>query len=64
MDDDVVGCWMLLAGAYHLMAPMLEPQAEVYAKISYRVCVGEDETFDQTYGKLSDRPDGLLSTAK
>ena len=54
MKECLIECWMLLSGAYHLVAPDLEAQAEEYARISYKVCVGEDETFDETYGKLSD----------
>jgi hypothetical protein len=46
-------CWMLLSGAYHFVAPDLEVQAEEYARISYKICIGEDETFDETYGKLA-----------
>ncbi|KAJ5324338.1 hypothetical protein N7476_002938 [Penicillium atrosanguineum] len=64
MIDSVVGCWMILSGAYHVVAPGLEAQAEEYARISYRICIGEDQTFDETYGKLSERLDGLLPTAK
>jgi hypothetical protein len=54
MLDRLIECWMLLASAYHLLAPDLEAQAEEYARISYKICIGEDETFDETYGKLSD----------
>ncbi|RYP42447.1 hypothetical protein DL768_010328 [Monosporascus sp. mg162] len=54
MMDYLIDCWMLLSSAYRLVAPDLEAQAEEYARISYRICVGEDETFDETYGKLSD----------
>jgi hypothetical protein len=64
MTDGVVGCWMILSGSYQTLAPGLEAQAEHYARISYRICVGEDQSFDETYGKLSMRPDGLLATAK
>jgi hypothetical protein len=53
MIDRLIECWMLLSGAYHLVAPDLETQAEEYARISYKICVGEDETFDETYGKLA-----------
>ena len=53
MVDHLIECWMLLSGAYHVVAPDLETQAEEYAKISYKICVGEDETFDETYGKLA-----------
>ncbi|KAJ6019633.1 hypothetical protein N7522_001700 [Penicillium canescens] len=52
------------SGSYQTLAPGLEAQAEQYARISYRNCVGEEQSFDETYGKLSMRPDGLLATAK
>ena len=53
MEDRLTECWMLLSRGYHLVAPDLEAQAEQYARISYKICVGEDETFDETYGKLA-----------
>ncbi|KAJ6118364.1 hypothetical protein N7471_013831 [Penicillium samsonianum] len=64
MTDGVVGCWMILCCAYQELAPTLASQAEGYARVSYRICVGEDETFDQTYNRLSNRVDGFLTTAK
>ncbi|KAJ6178732.1 hypothetical protein N7519_009193 [Penicillium mononematosum] len=64
MNDGVVGCWMILCRAYQELAPTLASQAEGYARVSYRICIGEDETFDQTYSRLSNRVDGLLMTAK
>lgn len=65
MTEEVVRCWMVLCRAYQELAPELASQAEGYAKISYRICVGEDETFEQTYSStLSDRVDGLLMDAK
>ena len=64
VSDDVVECWMILAGAYHDVAPALEVQAQGYARISYKICVGEDETFEETYGRLSERPDGLLASSR
>lgn len=64
MSDGVVGCWMLLGRAYRDVALGLEVQAVEYARISYRICVGEDDTFDGTYGKLSARVDGLLVTVR
>ncbi|CZR52531.1 related to TPR domain protein [Phialocephala subalpina] len=54
MMDRLIERWVLLSGAYRLVAPDLEAQAEEYARISYRICIGEDEAFDETYGKLSD----------
>jgi hypothetical protein len=64
MTEGVVGRWMILCRAYQELAPTLASQAEGYARLSYRICVGEDETFDQTYSRLSNRVDGLLTTAK
>ena len=64
MVDSLVGCWMCLSGAYREVLCGLEAQAEEYAKITYRVCVGEDETFEEVYGKLSERTDGLLATRR
>lgn len=64
MTDEVVGCWMILCYAYLELVPILASQAEGYARFSYRICVGEDETFDQTYSRLSYRADGFLVTAE
>jgi hypothetical protein len=64
MTDGVVGCWMILCSSYQELAPILASQAEEYARVSYRICVGEDETFDRTYSRLSNRVDGFLMTAK
>ncbi|KAK2765676.1 hypothetical protein FQN54_008532 [Arachnomyces sp. PD_36] len=58
ITDSLVGCWMGLSNAYREVAPGLADQAEKYARITYRVCVGEDETFDETYS--SERPNGPL----
>lgn len=60
MTDGLVGCWMSLSSAYRQIAPDLVAQAEGYARITYRICVGEDETFDETYTQLSERRDGLV----
>jgi hypothetical protein len=51
MKQDVVDCWMFLREAYWLLlAPDLAAAAQGYAKTAYRIYVGEDETFDETYG--------------
>ncbi|KAK0732248.1 hypothetical protein B0H67DRAFT_597857 [Lasiosphaeris hirsuta] len=52
MVDHVIDCWMFLRNAYRRAgaAPELAAAAEGYAKTSYRVCFGEDETFEETYG--------------
>ncbi|KAJ5570095.1 TPR domain protein [Penicillium hispanicum] len=63
-DDGLVGCWMCLARAYRTMAPDLEAQAQEYARLAYKMCVGEDETFNETYGMHSARADGLIARAR
>ena len=35
------------------LAPGLCKKAEEYAKVTYKICIGEDDTFDETYGKLA-----------
>ncbi|KAJ5781090.1 TPR domain protein [Penicillium paradoxum] len=59
MMDGLVGCWMCLAGVYRKRYPWLVAQSEEYARISYLACIGEDETFKETYSTESGRPDGL-----
>lgn len=51
MMDGVVDWWVLLQDAYRMAAPELTAPAEGYARTAYRICVGEDETFDETYGQ-------------
>lgn len=60
MMDGLVRCWMILCRAYCDLAPELASQAEDYARITYRICIGEDETFADTYSQFSERTDGLL----
>ncbi|KAJ5698294.1 hypothetical protein N7462_000299 [Penicillium macrosclerotiorum] len=59
VSDGVVRCWMVLRSAYHEVDPTIAAQAEEFARISYKIAVGEDETFDLTYRKLSSRTDEL-----
>ncbi|KAH0563178.1 hypothetical protein GP486_002254 [Trichoglossum hirsutum] len=49
LEDSLVECWLHLCKAYRLVAPDLEKQAEQYARITYKIVVGEDETFDETF---------------
>ncbi|OQU93599.1 SET domain-containing protein [Cladophialophora immunda] len=56
MEDRLIECWMLLSRAYSLVAPDLESQATGYARTSYKICVGEDESFDETYGRIFRQP--------
>ena len=55
MLHNVVETWVHLWTAYARCAPELCKKAEEYARIAYKVCVGEDETFDENYGKLARR---------
>lgn len=64
MTESLIGCWMVLSRAYREVAPDLEAYAEGYAMTSYRIYVGEDEPFDETYSKRSERPGGFLAGAK
>lgn len=64
MQGRVIRCWILLAKAYRKVAPDLVSQAERYARLSYKMWLGEDETFDQTCDIYSDRLDGLLDSAR
>ncbi|RMJ29057.1 hypothetical protein PHISP_00137 [Aspergillus sp. HF37] len=53
MADSLVGCWMILSGLYREVAPDYAAKAKGYATLTYRICVGEDETFESTvYGHL------------
>ncbi|PYI07190.1 hypothetical protein BO78DRAFT_341620 [Aspergillus sclerotiicarbonarius CBS 121057] len=60
MMDSLVGCWMVLCRVYCDVAPDLADQAEGYARTTYRICVGEDETFEDTYSRFSAGLTGLL----
>ena len=53
MIDRFIEYWMLLFDIYYLVTPDPETQAEKYARISYKICVGEDETFNKIFGKLA-----------
>lgn len=62
MTDGVVSFWMILARVFQNVATPDRVQAALgYARLSYRICVGEDETFDKTYGLSAARVDGLLA---
>ena len=53
MEDCLIQTWVHLWTAYAHVAPDLCQKAEEYAKITYRICNGEDDTFDEKYGKLA-----------
>lgn len=48
VSDHCCASWVLLSHAYANVAPQLVEQALEYAKLSYRICVGEDESFADT----------------
>lgn len=64
MIDGLVGCWMILCRMYCDTAPELANQAEEYARTTYKICIGEDETFGETYSRFSNRVDGLIEGVK
>lgn len=51
MANSLVQCWGILWGAYTVLAPELLAQVDQNARLTYKICVGEDETYEQTYGK-------------
>ena len=53
MEDCLIQTWVHLWTAYAHVAPDLCEKAEEYAKVTYRVCIGEDDTFDDRYGMLA-----------
>ncbi|KAL4795817.1 TPR domain protein [Aspergillus venezuelensis] len=64
MEAAFIACWMSLALAYRGLGSNFADTAEYYARITYRICIGEDETFDDTYSQDSGRLDGFLKNAK
>lgn len=55
MQDHIIETWIHLWTAYAKFAPELCGKAEEYARIAYKICIGEDETFDERYGRLARR---------
>ncbi|OBT91215.1 hypothetical protein VE02_00363 [Pseudogymnoascus sp. 03VT05] len=51
MAHGVVETWVQLWVAYATVAPELCADAERCARICYKISVGEDETFDDSYGR-------------
>jgi hypothetical protein len=54
MMDDVISMWIHLCNAYSAFAPRILPQAADCAKLAYKICVGEDVTFEESYDKQGD----------
>ena len=56
MDDSVVEAWVHLWTAYEILVPRcpgLCEKAEDYARITYKICVGEDKTFEERVGSMA-----------
>ncbi len=51
MVENVIETWIHLWTAYAVVAPHLCQGAEESARISYRICVGEDVTFEESCGQ-------------
>lgn len=64
LQGRTIRCWMMLAKAYRKIAPQIVSQAVAYARLSYKMWLGEDETFDQTIDLWSNRLDGLVDSAR
>jgi hypothetical protein len=47
MTDYVVEAWIHLRTAYVAVAPHLCQKAEEYARVAYKICTGEDVTFEE-----------------
>ena len=52
-SDYLVEAWVHLWAAYAHVAPGLCDKVEKCAKMAYKLCVGEDVTFDERYGKIA-----------
>lgn len=59
MMDDVISMWVHLWNAYsafppHLLPPNLLLQVADCGKLAYKICIGEDVTFKESYDKQDD----------
>ncbi|KAJ6138087.1 hypothetical protein N7471_004573 [Penicillium samsonianum] len=57
--DNLVVAWMILCKSLLEIAPERAMQAEPYARMAYLICVGEEASFDSTYGmslNVTDEP--------
>lgn len=57
--DNLVVAWMILCKSLLEIAPERAMQAERYARMAYLICVGEEASFDSTYGmslNVTDEP--------
>ena len=52
--DPLIEIWVYLWTAYEYLLPRrpeLYEKAEEYARITYKICIGEDETFEEKVGR-------------
>jgi hypothetical protein len=56
--DEVVEAWVVVYLAFCSVEPGLAGVADRYARLAYLICVGEDDSFDEVYGRKSGRPYG------
>lgn len=49
MIADAALGWTALVFAYSVVAPDLAAQAQDYAKLVYKICAGEIQTFEEAY---------------
>lgn len=52
-QDKVIETWTHVWTAYAHIAPHLCKRAEEYARVAYKICIGEDETFDKKVGRMA-----------
>ncbi|KAE8350677.1 hypothetical protein BDV28DRAFT_150698 [Aspergillus coremiiformis] len=50
--EPLVDCWMVLVSCYAVVAPLLKPRALYYAQLTYKICIGEDGSFFDSYRRL------------
>ncbi|KAN0087063.1 hypothetical protein V8E54_000751 [Elaphomyces granulatus] len=51
MMDYVIEAWIHLRAAYMTLAPHLCQRAEECARLAYKMCIGEDVTFEESLGR-------------
>lgn len=56
--DEMVGAWRVVYLAFLYERPAVAAMADRLAKLTYLICVGEDGSFDENYGKRSGAPCG------
>lgn len=53
MYDRAIEAFIHLWVAYEAIAPEFSNDMEKYARVVYKICIGEDETFDQIFGRIA-----------